>query len=270
MRQTDFSNDEAVGFLADRLNRLGVEARLLEQGAQEGDAVIIGALDNAVVFDFKPGVDAGAEALGRRGEDHRLEESRPAARRRREIDAAMPERSEGETRADVARRFDRPDFGPRSYEIGSAGRPRPGRERPAPMTRSAGDRRPPDRGQGRVVVADESRGWHRCRTDAPPGRRTRRGAGPWCRGGAGLLRGDRRRAGAAGPRPSAAGASGAAGCRLGGSGTAGAPVHRGAVAARHRGRPGAAHRRRRDPALALPQRLPDLREAARARACCRS
>ena len=29
VRQTDFSNDEAVGFLADRLNRLGVEARLL-------------------------------------------------------------------------------------------------------------------------------------------------------------------------------------------------------------------------------------------------
>src|SRR6476661_10826954 len=36
VRQTDFSNDEAVGFLADRLNRLGVETRLLELGAQEG------------------------------------------------------------------------------------------------------------------------------------------------------------------------------------------------------------------------------------------
>src|SRR4051794_35023516 len=30
IRQTDFSNDEAVGFLADRLNRLGVEDRLLK------------------------------------------------------------------------------------------------------------------------------------------------------------------------------------------------------------------------------------------------
>ena len=43
VRQTDFSNDEAVGFLADRLNRLGVEERLLELGAQEGDTVLIGA-----------------------------------------------------------------------------------------------------------------------------------------------------------------------------------------------------------------------------------
>src|SRR3954449_7795786 len=42
VRQTDFSNDEAVGFLADRLNRLGVEARLVRLGAQEGDTVLIG------------------------------------------------------------------------------------------------------------------------------------------------------------------------------------------------------------------------------------
>jgi GTPase len=107
VRQTDFSNDEAVGFLADRLNRLGVEDRLLELGAQEGEAVLIGEADNAVVFDFRPMVATGAELLGRRGEDSRLEESRPAARRRREIDAAMPDRAEGETRADVARRHDR-------------------------------------------------------------------------------------------------------------------------------------------------------------------
>jgi GTP-binding protein len=104
VRQTDFSNDEAVGFLADRLNRLGVEERLLELGAQEGDAVLIGEADNAVVFDFRPMVETGAELLGRRGEDARLEESRPAAQRRREIDAAMDARAEGETRADVARR----------------------------------------------------------------------------------------------------------------------------------------------------------------------
>jgi GTP-binding protein len=105
VRQTDFSNDEAVGFLADRLNRLGVEERLLELGAAEGDAVLIGDTDNAVVFDFKPMVDAGAEILGRRGEDTRFEESRPAARRRRAIQEAMAGRSEGETRADVARRL---------------------------------------------------------------------------------------------------------------------------------------------------------------------
>jgi GTP-binding protein len=106
IKQTDFSNDEAVGFLADRLNRLGVETKLLELGAVEGDPVLIGDPDNAVVFDFKPGLDAGAEMLGRRGEDQRFTESRPAAHRRRAIDEAMPERGDTETRADVARRLD--------------------------------------------------------------------------------------------------------------------------------------------------------------------
>jgi GTP-binding protein len=122
VRQTDFSNDEAVGFLADRLNRLGVEARLVELGAVEGDTVIIGDPDNAVVFDFKPGIDAGAENLARRGEDHRLDEKRPAAARRRAIQEGMADRGEGEERADVARRLDRPEeypTGPTSYEIGS-------------------------------------------------------------------------------------------------------------------------------------------------------
>jgi len=109
VRQTDFGNDEAVGFLADRLNRLGVETRLLQLGATEGDTVLIGDPDDAVVFDFRPGLDAGGEMLGRRGEDQRFEESRPAARRRRAIDEALPERAEGETRADVARRIDRAD-----------------------------------------------------------------------------------------------------------------------------------------------------------------
>lgn len=124
VRQTDFSNDEAVGFLADRLNRLGVETRLVELGAEEGDAVLIGHPDNAVVFDFKPGIDAGAEMLGRRGEDQRFDESRPAARRRRAIDEAMADRAEGETRADVARRLDRPEqHGPTSYEIGGSDDP---------------------------------------------------------------------------------------------------------------------------------------------------
>ena len=110
IRQTDFSNDEAVGFLADRLNRLGVEAKLLALGAVEGDSVLIGDVANAVVFDFKPGLDAGAEMLGRRGEDQRFNQTRPAAVRRREIDDEMPFRREGETRADVARRLGHPDL----------------------------------------------------------------------------------------------------------------------------------------------------------------
>ncbi len=80
--QTDFGNDEAVGYLADRLHRIGIEDRLLELGARAGDGVAIGGAD-AVIFDFAPQLAAGAEILSRRGEDQRLEVERPAAQRRR-------------------------------------------------------------------------------------------------------------------------------------------------------------------------------------------
>ncbi|MEU9866175.1 GTPase ObgE [Streptomyces sp. NPDC047971] len=91
VRQTDFNNDEAVGYLADRLNRLGVEDALMKAGARAGDGVAIGAEDNAVVFDWEPTMMAGAEMLGRRGEDHRLEAPRPAAQRRRDREAERDE-----------------------------------------------------------------------------------------------------------------------------------------------------------------------------------
>lgn len=122
VRQTDFNNEEAVGYLADRLNRLGVETQLAKLGAQEGDTVMIGDPNsNAVVFDFRPSIEAGAEMLGRRGEDQRLREDRPAAQRRRDIQEHMPERGENETRADVARRLDKNNYvdGTYGYEIGS-------------------------------------------------------------------------------------------------------------------------------------------------------
>ncbi len=85
--QTDFANGEAVGYLADRLARIGIEDELLAQGARPGDGVAIGGED-AVVFDFAPQVDIGAEILSRRGEDQRLESERPSVTRRREMDAA--------------------------------------------------------------------------------------------------------------------------------------------------------------------------------------
>lgn len=88
VRQTDFGNPEAVGYLADRFARLGIETELAKMGAVEGDAVAIGAGDDPVVFDFKPQVTVGAESLGRRGEDHRFNELRPATQRRRARDAA--------------------------------------------------------------------------------------------------------------------------------------------------------------------------------------
>ncbi|GIG27586.1 GTPase ObgE [Cellulomonas marina] len=78
VRQTDFSNDEAVGYLADRLARLGVEELLFKRGAVAGDEVRIGSDQNAVVFDWEPTLQAGAELLGQRGTDLRLEDrSRP-------------------------------------------------------------------------------------------------------------------------------------------------------------------------------------------------
>ncbi len=85
VRQTDFSNDEAVGYLADRLGRLGVEQALLKSGAVAGDTVLIGAADDAVVFDWEPTMVTGAELLGQRGTDLRLDpSSRPTASEKRE------------------------------------------------------------------------------------------------------------------------------------------------------------------------------------------
>jgi GTPase len=60
VRQTDFANDEAVGYLADRLARLGVEEALAEAGARPGDMVTIGIH----TFDWEPSTPAGVAALG--------------------------------------------------------------------------------------------------------------------------------------------------------------------------------------------------------------
>jgi len=78
VRQTAFDNDEAVGYLADRLARLGVEKRLAALGATPGAAVSIGD----VTFDFEPtaGADEDEFLPSRRGVDERLDTStRPDA-----------------------------------------------------------------------------------------------------------------------------------------------------------------------------------------------
>ncbi|QBI55332.1 GTPase ObgE [Streptomonospora litoralis] len=72
VRQTDFSNEEAVGYLADRLNRLGIEAALAEAGADEGAEVYIGDEEDSVVFDWDPTVDTETTPIGPRGTDSRL------------------------------------------------------------------------------------------------------------------------------------------------------------------------------------------------------
>ena len=73
VKQTDFANAEAIGYLADRLASYGVEKELFKQGAKSGDEVRIGEGDEAVIFDWEPSIEAGAELLaGPRGEDLRL------------------------------------------------------------------------------------------------------------------------------------------------------------------------------------------------------
>ncbi|CAN5489900.1 GTPase ObgE [soil metagenome] len=100
VRQTDFTNDEAVGYLADRLNRLGVEEELLKAGAVAGSTVLIGPVDDAVVFDWEPTMSSGAELLGQRGSDVRLEDdNRPTRDEKRaafhgKVDAAAAARAE--------------------------------------------------------------------------------------------------------------------------------------------------------------------------------
>jgi GTP-binding protein len=72
IRQTDFSNDEAVGYLSDRLARLGVEEALAGKGARPGCPVTIGA----VTFDWEPSTPAGiAMTMHGRGTDPRLSQS---------------------------------------------------------------------------------------------------------------------------------------------------------------------------------------------------
>jgi GTP-binding protein len=70
IRQTAFDNDEAVGYLGDRLARLGVEDALAKAGAIPGCPVTIGD----VTFDWEPSTPAGvAVLLSGRGTDRRLE-----------------------------------------------------------------------------------------------------------------------------------------------------------------------------------------------------
>ena len=73
VQQTDFQNEEAVGFLADRLEKLGVEDGLFKAGATAGSTVVIGEGDG-VVFDWHPTMSSAAELMtAPRGTDPRLD-----------------------------------------------------------------------------------------------------------------------------------------------------------------------------------------------------
>ncbi|MGV0326799.1 GTPase ObgE [Corynebacterium confusum] len=66
--QTDFENEEAVGYLADRLAKAGVEDQLRKAGAVEGAPVTIGG----ITFEWEP-MTAGDPTLAGRGHDARLQ-----------------------------------------------------------------------------------------------------------------------------------------------------------------------------------------------------
>lgn len=75
VEQTDFDNDEAVGYLADRLMKLGIDEALFEAGATPGAPVVIGP-GKGRVFDWEPTLSSAAELMSApRGSDPRLGEN---------------------------------------------------------------------------------------------------------------------------------------------------------------------------------------------------
>ncbi|MGK0720711.1 GTPase ObgE [Leucobacter sp. W1478] len=86
VEQTDFTNDEAVGYLADRLQKLGVEDALVKAGAVAGSTVVIGP-GSGVIFDWEPTLTSAAEVqMGARGTDLRVDSSdRRTNQERREV-----------------------------------------------------------------------------------------------------------------------------------------------------------------------------------------
>jgi len=83
VRQTNFDNDEAVGYLADRLARVGVEDALRKAGAEAGAEVTIGDW----TFDWEPATEETFQGT-RRGEDPRF----AAASSRQSADERLAEK----------------------------------------------------------------------------------------------------------------------------------------------------------------------------------
>ncbi|KZE93221.1 GTPase Obg [Agromyces sp. NDB4Y10] len=101
--QTDFTNDEAVGYLADRLARLGVEDELVRAGAVAGSTVVIGP-GSGVVFDWEPTLTSTAELItSPRGSDIRLDDNRRATRAERRGEYHERMDAKAEARAELER-----------------------------------------------------------------------------------------------------------------------------------------------------------------------
>ena len=94
--QTDFGNEEAVGYLADRLAKIGIEDALFKAGAQAGSTVVVGPGDG-VIFDWEPTIASTAELLvSPRGTDPRfgpVNERRTTAERRKRYQEMMDART---------------------------------------------------------------------------------------------------------------------------------------------------------------------------------
>ncbi|MFC5338136.1 GTPase ObgE [Leucobacter denitrificans] len=107
VEQTDFANDEAVGYLADRLQKIGIEDALVKAGATAGSTVVIGP-GAGIVFDWEPSITSAAEVqVGVRGSDNRIDaserrtnkERRTAYHDRMDAKAAAREELEQERKA---------------------------------------------------------------------------------------------------------------------------------------------------------------------------
>jgi GTP-binding protein len=118
--QTQFGNDEAVGYLGDRLFKIGVEEALFKAGASAGSTVVIGP-GQGVLFDWEPSIASAGELIGgRRGEDIRIDQNprrttndrRASYKERMDLKAEIRAEMEKERKAGV---WSKPeDFKPQS------------------------------------------------------------------------------------------------------------------------------------------------------------
>ena len=82
-----------MGYLGDRLFKLGVEEALFKAGATAGSTVVIGP-GQGVLFDWEPSIASAGELIGgRRGEDIRIDQN--------------PRRTTNDRRASYKERMDR-------------------------------------------------------------------------------------------------------------------------------------------------------------------
>ena len=174
VQQTDFNNDEAVGFLADRLAKLGVEDELFKRGRRARLDRDDRRRGDGVVFDWEPTLTSTAELItAPRGTDPRLDErtgrTQQAAPRgvlaRMDAKAAARAPNSTEREAGIWNDDARPDDRDRRWGRGMTG--------VRPSDRHRRDAR--DGGQGGLVVDQRDNAGADRAARRRPRRRTRRG-----------------------------------------------------------------------------------------------